>query len=60
MASSPQAIPVRVRQKTWRQLVVEADPDFVQESENPISYEFANGKRKFRERYKQRGPYEDG
>lgn len=59
MASSPQPIPVRVRQKTWRQLVVEADPDFVQESENPVEYEFAGTKRKFRGRYKQRGAYAD-
>ena len=57
MATSPQVIPVRIRTKTLRQMVIEADPEFMEESENPVEYEFA--KRKFRGRYKQRGPYED-
>lgn len=57
MATSPQAIPVRVKQKAWRQMVVEADPDFVQDSENPVEYSFSNDKRKFRGRYKSRGAY---
>lgn len=55
MATSPRAIPVRVTQKTWRQLVIEADPDYYQDSENPVEYEFKS--RKFRGRYKQRGAY---
>lgn len=59
MASSPQAIPVRVRTRELRQMCVEADPDFYQEAENPVEYEFNSGKRIFRGRYKQRGPYAD-
>jgi hypothetical protein len=50
-----------VRHKDWRQLVVEADPDFIQESQNPVEYEMTGRnqmKRIFRGYYKQRGPYE--
>ena len=57
MASSPQAIPVRIRTTTLRNEVVKADPEFMQESENPVEYEFGGGKRKFRARYKHRGAY---
>lgn len=49
------------REYSWRALVVQADPDFMQRSENPVEYEFTgpSGKamRQFRGRYKQRGPY---
>jgi len=57
MASSPQAIPVRVRIRTLRQMCLEADSDFIEESENQTEYEFS--KRKFKGRYKYRGPYAD-
>lgn len=56
MATSPQAIPVRIRVRTLRQMVINADSEFMEESENPVEYEFT--KRKFRGRYKTRGPYE--
>ncbi|MFT3987194.1 hypothetical protein [Aestuariivirga sp.] len=51
------AIPVRVRQRPFRSLVTEADPDFTTEDSNPIEYEF--GKRIFRGRYRQRFPYSE-
>jgi hypothetical protein len=57
MTTSPQAIPVRVRVTTLRQEVIKADPEFMQESEQPVEYEFSGGKRKFRGRYKHRGAY---
>ena len=57
MASSPRAIPVRTTTRTLRQMCLEADPEFIEDSENPIEYEFP--RRKFRGRYKFRGPYED-
>jgi hypothetical protein len=56
MATSPQAIPVRIRVRTLRQLCIQSDSEFMEESENPVEYEFS--KRKFRGRYKHRGPYE--
>ena len=56
MATTPiRAIPVRTRTKTLRQMVVEADPAYIEDSENPVEYEFA--RRKFRGRDKHRGPY---
>jgi hypothetical protein len=54
---SPTAIPVKVRQRTLRQLCIQVDEDFMRESENPVEYEFS--KRTFRGRYKQRGAYEE-
>lgn len=57
MATSPQAIPVRVRTRTLRQMVIQSDSEFMEESENPTEYEFS--KRKFRGRYRHRGPYSD-
>jgi hypothetical protein len=56
MATSPQAIPVRIRVRTLRQMVIASDSEFMEESENPVEYEFT--KRKFRGRYRVRGPYE--
>ena len=56
MATSPQAIPVRIRTRTLRQMVIATDSEFMEESENVREYEFS--KRKFRGRYKVRGPYE--
>lgn len=56
---SQDAIPVRVRVTTLRQRCVEADPDFYPESRRPVAYEFADGKRKFREITDQSGPYKD-
>jgi hypothetical protein len=53
----PRAIPVRVTVKTLRQMCIERDPDFIEDGENPIEYEFT--RRKFRGRYRLRGPYED-
>lgn len=55
--TSPRAIPVRVIVKTLRQMCIENDPDFIEDGENPIEYDFP--KRKFRGRYKHRGAYED-
>lgn len=55
------ALPVKVRHKSWRQMVVAADPEFVQDSENPPEYEMPsrnNTKRVFRGYYKNRGAYE--
>lgn len=50
-------IPVRLRQRPWRNLVTEADPEFTTEDSNPIEYEFS--KRVFRGRYRQRFPYSE-
>jgi hypothetical protein len=54
---SPTAIPVKVRQRTLRQLCIQVDEDFMRESENPEEYKFTG--RTFRGRYKQRGAYTD-
>lgn len=54
-SSSPGAIPVRIRVRDIRQMCIEADPDFHNEGENPVEYEFT--KRTFRGRYKYRGAY---
>lgn len=35
--------------RSWRQMVTDADPDFMRESLRPVVYEFPNG-RKFRQR----------
>lgn len=54
------ALPVRVRHKNWRQLVIEADPEWIQESQNPVEYEFTGvnvTKRIFRGYYQKRGAY---
>lgn len=53
------AIPVKTISRPWRTLVIEADPEFVSEAENPVEYEFTkkNGTRTFRGRYKSRGAY---
>lgn len=59
MATSPAAIPVRVRVTTLRNKCVEADPDFYTEGRRPVAYEFAGGKRVFREVTDQSGPYSD-
>lgn len=55
----PTAIPVKVMNRTLRQLVIEADPEYMVDSENPVEYEFKtkNGTREFRGRYKSRGAY---
>ena len=49
------------REISFRALVVQADPDYTQRSENPVEYEFtgARGKgvREFRGSYRVRGPY---
>lgn len=57
MATSPRAIPVRTTRKTMRQMCIEADPEFITESTNPIEYEFT--KRTFRGRTNHRGAYAD-
>lgn len=57
--TSQAAIPVQVRVTTLRQKCVEADPDFYTEGRRPIAYEFADGKRKFREITDASGPYAD-
>lgn len=59
MATSPRAIPVKVRTRTLRQMCVEADPNFYEEGRRPVSYEFNNGKRVFREITDISGPYSD-
>lgn len=55
MAGLP-ALAVRVITRAWRQIVVEADPELTTEDQNPVEYEFSNG-RKLRGYYKNRGPY---
>jgi hypothetical protein len=57
MATSPRAIPVRTRTRVLRNMCIEADPEFIEESENPEEYQFS--KRTFRGRYKHRGAYAD-
>lgn len=57
--TSQAAIPVRVRVTTLRQRCVEADPEFYPESRRPVAYDFAGGKRIFREITDQSGPYSD-
>lgn len=59
MATSPRAIPVKVRTRTLRQMCINADPEFHQESQKPVAYEFNNGKRIFREVTDASGPYSD-
>ena len=56
MATSPRAIPVRTLAKTLRQIVIEADPEYMTEDRNPVEYEFP--RHIFRGNYKNRGPYE--
>lgn len=56
MASSPRAIPVRTFEKTLRQIVIEADPEYITEDRNPVEYEFPG--HTFRGNYRNRGPYE--
>lgn len=41
--------------RSWRQMVLDADPDFQRESLRPVVYEFSSG-RKFRQRA---NPYGD-
>ncbi len=57
MATSPRAIPVRVRTRTLRNMCIEADPEFIEESENATEYEFS--KRNFKGRTRYRGAYAD-
>lgn len=60
MASSPKAIPVRVRNTTLRDMVLRVDPEFNYTSQNQVEYEFSNkggARRKFTGRTSQRGPY---
>jgi hypothetical protein len=59
MATSPRAIPVKVRTRTMRQWCVEADPEFYSDGRKPVAYEFNNGKRVFREVTDDSGPYSD-
>lgn len=59
MATSPRAIPVRTTVTTIRQKCVEADPEFITEGRRPVAYEFAGGKRRFREVTNDSGPYSD-
>ena len=59
MATSPRAIPVKTRTRTLRQMCIEADPTFYEESRRPVAYEFNNGKKVFREVTDISGPYED-
>ena len=35
--------------RSWRQIVLQADPDFLRDSLRPVVYEFSNG-RQFRQR----------
>ena len=59
MATSPRAIPVKVRVRTLRQMCVEADPEFYSDGRKPVAYEFNSGKRVFREVTDNSGPYID-
>lgn len=45
-----------IREVSILSIISQIDPGWQKESENPIEYEFSNN-RKFRGRYKQRGPY---
>ncbi len=42
---------------TLRQLCLQNDEDWQKESETPVEYEFRNGQKVFRGRYKRRGAY---
>jgi hypothetical protein len=55
MATSPRAIPVKVTVKTLRNMCIEADPEFIEKSENVDEYEFT--KRTFKGRTRYRGAY---
>lgn len=55
MATSPRAIPVRTRIRTLRNMCIEADPEFIEESENQVEYEMS--KKKFKGRTRHRGAY---
>ena len=51
------ALPVTVKVRDWRQVVIEAYPELVTEDQNPIEYEFGGRRRVKRGFYKTRGPY---
>lgn len=48
-----------LRQRTLRQMCIEADPSFIEASIVDIEYEFGGGRRIFKGRYQHRGPYGD-
>lgn len=54
--SSPRAIPVRSRQTTLRNMVLNVDPEFTTLSQEVPEYEFT--RRIFKGRYADRGPYD--
>lgn len=47
---------VRRTVRTWRELVIKADPDFERDKRNELEYEFSNGKQ-FRGNRSLRGAY---
>ena len=53
MTTPLQAIPVRTRQYTLRELVMRVDPEFTRTSEDQLEYEFTG--RTFYGRYRTRG-----
>ena len=55
MTTPLQAIPVRTRQYTLRELVMHVDPEFTRTSEDQPEYEFTG--RTFYGRYRTRGQY---
>lgn len=52
-----QAIPVRTKVRTIRQMCVDADPEFMTEGLRPVEYEMGKAKRVFRGFYQERGAY---
>lgn len=45
--------------RTWKSVVVKADPDFEREKRNELEYKFSNG-REFRGNVAKRGQYAEG
>ena len=58
MATSPRAIPVRIRVRTFRQMCQDVDPDFTRDANLVDEYEWSNG-RVHKGYYKTRGAYAD-
>lgn len=55
---SPRDTGTRSVERTWKEIVVEADPDFEAEKRKETEYEFSNG-RKFTANPAKRGAYAD-
>ena len=55
---SPRSTGTRSVERTWKEIVVAADPDFEAEKKKDTEYEFSNG-RKFTGNVAKRGAYAD-